>query len=175
MTWDQAPSAEAQPLYSSVLRWDFCSCPLIRHTAMGKPFLLHSGLSYAVWNELHDSSLLASRVPGCLLTLSFSLCIYWAVDTTSPLGSLDSKIRTTLSMHGEARDVLHCVQGKNVQTPPGSLILTQHRLLLLPSLPSSSNCCPSQSQGIQPLPTGLTLLLRGKDSEINQLHLLKTI
>lgn len=70
-------------------------------------------------------------------------------------------------MHGEARNVLRCMQGKNVQTPPSSVILTQHRFLLLLNLPSSGNCCPSLSQGMQPLPTGLALLLRGKDSEIN--------
>lgn len=86
---------------------------------------------------------------------------------TSSLGSLDREIRTTLSMHGEARNVLRCMQGKNVQTPPSSVILTQHRFLLLLNLPSSGNCCPSLSQGMQPLPTGLALLLRGKDSEIN--------
>lgn len=166
MTWDQAPSAEVQPLYSVVLRWDFCS--FNRHIVMGKLFLLSSGLSYAVWNEIHDSLLLASRAPGCLLTLPLScVYIYWAVETTSSLGSLDREIRTTLNMHGEARDMLHCMQGKNVQTPPGSMFLTQHRLLLLLNLPSSGNYCPSLSQGMQPLPTGLALLLRGKDSEIN--------
>lgn len=119
---------------------------------------------------------LPTELLDALLTLSLScVYIYWAVETTSSLGSLDREIRTTLTMHGEARNVLHCMQGKNVQTPPSSMILTQHRLLLLLNFPSSGDCCPSLSQGMQPLPTGLALLLRGKDSEINYLHLLKAI